>query len=129
MQRKKVLVTSTPVDAGGLGAAPETAITFTVRYADNGAVLARQDLFSSIRYITEDEGGRQVTERSFPMGELRITTIMLVLESWDVRPSEDAPAYPLTPENVIKYTAVDELEWLYNQIIDMNPIWGGTEGK
>ena len=100
--------------------------TFTVKLADNRAVLARQNLFDEVRYVTKDESGETETIRKFPMGDLRLETVSLVLLSWNLRPASEAPAFPVTVPNILDYVDPAEFEWLYNQIIDMNPVWGGT---
>ena len=100
-------------------------VEVTVKYADNRAVLARQNLFDKVRYITEGAEGRTVTERSFPMGDLRIETVMLVAQSWNLAPSETSAPFPITHNNVVGLLDTDELEQLYDEVIRMNPVWGG----
>jgi len=104
-------------------------ITFTVKLADNRAVLARQNLFDTVRYITEDATGRQITERKFPMGDLRLETVMLVLTAWDLTPAEDAISYPITHKNVVELLEPSELQDLYDAILEMNTVWGGDAGE
>ncbi len=100
---------------------------FKVIKADNRAVLARQDLFDEVRYVTRSEDGVTETIRSFPMGQLRLATIGLVLKNWNLRPAKDAPEYPITDRNMQELLAPEELDWIYTEIIEMNPVWGGTE--
>jgi len=99
----------------------------TVKYADTGAVLARQDFFDTISYTT-DEQGNAVTRRQLPMGQLRLKTIMLVLTGWNLAATEDGTPFEITESNVKKLLLPGELEWLYDEIIAMNPVWGGEDG-
>lgn len=127
--KTKVLSPNDPIDEGGLGvplADGEERTEFVVKLADNRAVLARQNLFSKVNYINEDESGRTITQRSFPMGDLRLETVMLVLSSWNLRPADDAGPFPITHKNVVELLTADELQWLYDRIIDLNPVWGGV---
>jgi hypothetical protein len=103
-------------------------LELTVKKADNRAVIARQNLFDSVRYITEGEEGTTVTERKFPMGELRLETIMLVLQDWNVA-DEKGNKYPISHKAVTDYLEPSEFMEAYDAIIAMNPVWGGEEGE
>jgi hypothetical protein len=98
-----------------------------VKYADSRAVLARQNLFDTVRYIQQTDDGTAITERKFPMGDLRIQTIMLVLEGWNYALAEDLPPLPITEDNVLDRLDPEELLWLYDEILKMNPVWSGAE--
>lgn len=115
LQREKVL---TPPMSEGM--------ELVVKFADNRAVTSRQDLFSQIRYVA-DADGQMATERDLRMGTLRIETIMLVLVRWNLSPAEGASTYTVTKENVLTLLSPSELDWLYTEIINMNPVWGGEE--
>jgi hypothetical protein len=132
LTKTRVLSPNDAIDDGGLGipvgvkadGTPDERVEFTVKIADNRAVLARQDLFSKVIYRNEGEG--TTTERSFPMGALRMETVMLVLVGWNLRPDEKSAPYPITHANVLAQIEPDEMQWLYDRIIDMNVAWGGT---
>lgn len=128
LTKTKVLSPNDAIDEGGLGipvTEGDERVEFVVKYADNRAVLARQNLFSKVNYINEDESGRTITQRSFPMGDLRLETVMLVLTSWNLRPADGAAPFAITHKNVIDLMSAEELAWLYDRSIDMNPVWGG----
>ncbi len=111
-----------------LGDGPE-ATEVVVKYADNRAIVQRRNFSDKVRYINEDETGRTTTERSFPMGDLMVSTILLVAVSWNVFPKEGAPAYPINERNLLTLLTADEFEQLYREIIDMNPAWGGQTSE
>jgi len=104
-------------------------LELTVKYADNRAVVLRQNLFDTVRYIQRIGDEETVTERRFPMGDLRIRTIELVLVRWNNSRAADAPPIPITEDTILDELSPEEFEWLYNQILEMNPVWGGVEGE
>ena len=104
---------------------PDEQTSFVVKYADNRAVLARQNLFDQVRYVTRDTDGETETIRNFPMGDLRIETVTLVLTGWNVT-DEDKKELPISRKTVLDCLDPSEMEWLYNQIIDMNPVWNNS---
>jgi hypothetical protein len=132
--KTRVLSPNDAIDDGGMGipldlledGTPDVSsrVEFIVKIADNRAVLARQDLFSKVKYINEGDG--TATERSFPMGALRLETVMLVLTGWNITPDEKSAPYPITHNNVLDHVKPDEMQWLYDRIIDMNVAWGGS---
>jgi hypothetical protein len=122
LQRTKVIPLGETVDG-------QEQVEVTVKYADNRAALARRNFSANVRYIQEDGGERTITERSFPMGDLMVQTIMLVASSWNLKPDEKSASYPITPRNIETLLTPDECQQLYDAIIDMNPVWGGDEGN
>lgn len=100
-----------------------------VRKATNADVAARQDLFSEIKYVTSDEEGETTTIRKFPMGQMRRYTVMLVLKEWNLQLDDTSPVLPITEDNIDRYLPPAVFQWLYDEIIDMNPAWGGSEGE
>ncbi len=105
----------------------EERLSVTVKYADTRAFLARQNLFAAVRYITEDADGKTATERSFPMGDLRLSTIRMVLTGWNIRFNKDADPAPINEKNIVDLMLPEEIEELYNAIIDMNPVWNNNK--
>lgn len=126
--RTKSFSPNDPADEGGLGypvPEGEEKTIYVVRKADGNAFIARQDIFSKVSYITKDETGEVRTERDFPMGQLMIETLMLVFDSWNLTPRKDSKPYPITHDNIRTLMEPEEIKWLYEHIIDMNPCWGG----
>ena len=115
-----------PVEANADGTDGEK-VSYTLRYVTTRDVLARQNMFSRVRYIQDtDDGARMVTERDFPMGDMRLATVRLVLVKWNLFPdSTTTIPYPITEETMLDLIPPDELEWLFNHAINMNPEWGG----
>ena len=100
-------------------------LIIVVKYADARAYLARQNLFAAVRYITEEEGSTQITERKFPMGDLRLETLALVMTGWNIRFNKDADPAPINRKNIVDLLLPEEIEEAYDAIIDMNKVWGG----
>lgn len=123
LTRTKVLTVPAEIFAAPDGEQTE----FTVKYADNRAVLARMNLFDEVRYVSRDADGETETIRSFPMGDLRLYTVKMVLLGWNIQPAKDQPTFPITEDTIQDLLDPAELAWLYDQVIDMNPVWGGTE--
>ena len=114
LQRKQVITPASNPD-----------LELTVKKADSRAVISRQNLFDKVRYISDGPEGETITERSFPMGELRLETVMLVLIDWNIT-DEGGNKYPITHKNVSELLEPAELMELYDGIIEMNEVWGGA---
>jgi hypothetical protein len=117
------------IDEGGLGWPIENGekIEYTVKYADGRAYVSRANIFSKVSYTTEDETGVTKTERDFPMGELQLETLMLVLKEWNLTNEKGVP-YRITHANIMEYMDPEEIKWLYSHVIEMNGCWGGGNG-
>jgi hypothetical protein len=128
LQKTRDLSPNDPIDEGGLGLPiPEgdEKEIYTVKLADTRATLARANLFSSVRYITADESGETKTERDFPMGDLRLETVRLVLTDWNLT-NDKGKKHAITHDSVMEFIDPDVFSWLYTRIIEMNTVWGGA---
>ncbi len=131
----KVFSPNDPRELGGLGlplgkkadGSDEDRTEYTLRRASTQANLMRQDLFSRVKYISRD--GDTITERDFPMGQLRLETIRLVLVAWNFTPSEGAQPYPITEQTILNLVSPEELNWLYDKALEMNPLWDPNAGE
>jgi hypothetical protein len=63
------------------------------------------------------------------MGQLRLQTVLLVADGWNVSPTEEASPYPLTEDTLVEYLEPEAFEYIYNEILKLNPVWGGSEGE
>lgn len=97
-------------------------VTFTVKHATNAEDIARQNLFSKVRYYPQNDQDGMVSERDFPMGDLQIETIRLVLVAWNIVDDHER-TQPINEATITFALTAEERQWLYDKIIDMNPIW------
>lgn len=99
-------------------------VEITVKYADTRAVIARQNLFDKVRYISIGEEGETATERSFPMGDLRLETVMMVIKDWNLE-DDKGRKQAINHNSVLNLLSPEELMETYDHVIDMNKVWGG----
>lgn len=93
---------------------------FTISKATNRMDVQRQNMFSKVRYFSEDDG--VFSERDFPMGDLQIATIALCLKSWNLQ-DKLSHGVPINEQTIQDWMTADERQWLYEEIIEFNPIW------
>lgn len=99
---------------------------FGLRRVSNRDVMAARDKNSVVRYISEEGSERFVQERDYPAGTMRLDTIMLSLANWNITDDQDK-AIPVSRDNVLDYLEPDELEALYDKILELNPILTGQQ--
>lgn len=100
---------------------------FTIARASNREDVERTNLFSKMRVIQNlGTPNELITERDIPMGTVQIETILLCLEKWNLE-DENGKVYQITDENVTELLSGAERRWLYEEILDFNPIWKGEE--
>lgn len=105
-------------------------LTVGLRRATLADILERQNWFSSVHYHQTTDEGTVVTERSFPMGELRLRTVVMMLDYWDIYLDEGMTnVAPLTQNNVEKLLTPREFNEIYEEILRVNPDWGGDSGE
>jgi hypothetical protein len=101
--------------------------TATIARATNREDVERTNMFSKMRQIqntgTPDE---IVIERDFAMGDIQIATIILCLEKWDIA-DDTGRVYEVSEDNLLDLITGQERRWLYEEIMDFNPIWKGEE--
>jgi hypothetical protein len=106
-------------------------VQFTIKRATNAEHLARENMFAKIRYFerSQEDGGEMVSEREFPYGSMKLETVLLCLTGWNLTLNGD-PA-PLSRDNVIKLLSPQELNFLYEAVVDFNPLWqkGGEKNS
>jgi hypothetical protein len=105
-------------------------VTFTIKKATNREDVERSNLFARVEYVQNDEvEGEMITRREFPVGDLQIRTILLVLVGWDIE--DDGKKVLITQQTILDYLLPEERQWLFEQVIEFNPIWapGGREAQ
>jgi hypothetical protein len=107
---------TSPVDA---------TVTFDIKRCGVAENLARQNMSSTMRYIEQDSvdsNNKYVTERDYPLGNMRRDTILLALAGWNITDLQDRPV-PITKETLVTYLDPKEFDWLYDQVLEVNPMW------
>jgi hypothetical protein len=61
----------------------DETVIFSVKRCSVADNIKRQNLASTVRYVNEDDGARFVTERDYPVGDLKIATVTLALGGWE----------------------------------------------
>lgn len=104
--------------------------TFDIKRATVSDHIARQNLASTMRYVTEDTaaGSRYVTERDYPVGDLKLETVTSCLAGWNFKDENNAPI-PVNPQNIKNYLSPAEFEFLYTEILKINPMWAGAQAE
>lgn len=103
----------------------DAEVHFKIKKADNRADVERANLFAKIDYVQPDESGEVITRREIPMGDLQIRTILLCLVEWDI--IDNGRPVPINFQTLLDYLLPEERVWLYNEILDFNPIWSNRE--
>ena len=105
----------------------ENAFTAVIKRATNREDVARVNMFSKLRQITN--AGRPdeiVIERDYEAGTVQVDTILLCLVSWDIT-DEDGRVYPINEDNLLDLITGAERRWLFDKIMEFNPIWRGED--
>ena len=107
---------------------PKDPVTFTIKKASNREDVERSRLFSKIRYIQNLNGetDQVIQERDVAVGEIQVATILLCLIGWNIT-NDHGEIYPINEENLLDYLKPEERRWLFEQILDFNPMWKGED--
>lgn len=104
----------------------DPSVMFDIKKVGVAENIARQNLASTMRYIEQDAG--VVTERDYPLGNMRRDTILLALAGWNLTDANSQPI-PVSKETLVTYLDPREFDFLYEQTLEVNPMWkpGGEE--
>ena len=115
---KQVKVVTSPYDP---------TATFTIRKATNREDVERQNLFSKVRTIQNlGTPNELIIERDIQMGDVQIDTIILCTDDWNLA-DENGDIYPIIEETLYDFLKAAERRWLYQQILEFNPMWMGED--
>lgn len=108
-------------------------VQFTFKRCGVAENIRRQNLASKIRYIeSDDESGKMISERDFPMGSLQLETILLAMTGWNLIDENSRPV-PLNKSTVQSHLSSAEFDFCYRMALAVNPSWGAgadaEEGK
>lgn len=100
---------------------------FTIARASNREDVERTNLFSKMRVIQNVGSPNElITERDIPMGTVQVETILLCLEKWNLA-DDNGRVYEISEDNILDLLSGQERRWLYEAVMDFNPIWKGEE--
>lgn len=104
--------------------------TFTIKRIGNREYLDHQNINKTIRYVQKDseDGMEYASERDFPMGDMKLKTILLALSDWNITDAV-MRAIPINEDSLKDYLSPDELDFVYDKVLDVNPILRGDRGR
>jgi hypothetical protein len=101
-------------------------ILFVLRRMGNRERIRRQNMFQSMRYITEEVTGRSIVERDVPMGEIAVQDVLMGLSDWNLTDQAGRPL-PITEDTIQDYLEPEEFDFVLDEIRLLNPVvFGGT---
>lgn len=103
---------------------------FGIKRVGTAENIARQNLSATVRFINQGDTDNYATERDFPIGDLKLETVLLALVDWNFTDDNNRPVQ-ITRQTVQTYLQPDEFEYVYEKCLDVNPMWrnGGEEVK
>ena len=100
---------------------------FTIARATNREDVERTNLFSKMRVIQNlGTPNELITERDIAMGDVQVQTILLCCEKWNLQ-DDNSRYYEISEDNILDLLSGAERRWLYESILDWNPIWKGED--
>jgi hypothetical protein len=107
-------------------------VVFQIKRLGNQAVMLYRDKNSKVRYIMEndddDDKSRMITEKDYPVGSMHIDVVELGLAGWNIV-DDGGVVIPLSRENILAYVDPEELDLVYDKIMEINPILSGESAR
>lgn len=106
-------------------------LTFGIKRVGTAENIARQNLSATVRFINQGDEDNYATERDFPIGDLKLETVVLALADWNIVDDNEHPV-PVNRKTIQQYLSPAEFEFVYEKCLDVNPMWrngGETEVK
>jgi len=106
-------------------------VVFCLKRVDIRKLIAHRNRNAVVRYITrngEDEP-EYVTEREYPNGSNEFDTVALFLADWNIADAETGVKVPIDEEAIHEYVKPEELDYLFLQCHEINPILSGAEPR
>jgi hypothetical protein len=107
-------------------------VIFQIKRLGNQAVMLYRDKNSKVRYIMEndddDDKSRMITEKDYPVGSMHIDVVELGLAGWNIT-DEAGTVVTLNRENILSYIGPDELDAIYEKVMQINPILSGESAR
>ena len=103
-------------------------VEFGIKRVGNREVMAHRDKNASIRYIQREGSDEYISEKDYPVGTLRVDTVALCLESWNIADAQGNPV-KIDKESILSYLDPEELDFLNDKALEINPILAGRQLK
>lgn len=106
----------------------DSEVTFGIKRVGNREVMIHRDRNAAVRYIQRDGADEFISEKDYPIGSMKVDTVSLCLASWNLC-TQDMQPLAVNQENILAYLTVDEVDFLYDQVLEINPILSPNGGK
>lgn len=103
-------------------------VQFGIKRVGNREVMAHRNMNSAIRYTQTEGSDTFTTEKDYPVGSLRVDTVALCLESWNLTDSQQNPI-KIDKEAILSYLEPEELDFLYEKVLEINPVLSGAAAR
>lgn len=106
----------------------DATIKFDIKRCGVSENIARQNMAATMRYVEQEASTKVVTERDYPLGNMRRDTILLALAGWNLTNDTGVPI-PITKDTLVQYLDPKEFDFIYDKVLEVNPMWanGGEE--
>lgn len=101
-------------------------VSFGIGRIGNAEYISHQNLSSTVRYIQEENDQRFVSEKDYPVGSMRVDTVLLALKRWNIE-SANGSLVEINKDNLLAYTSPTELNFLHDKVMEVNPILTGKD--
>lgn len=103
-------------------------VEFGLKRVGNREVMAHRDRNAAVRYIQRTDTDEFISEKDYPVGTMKVDTVLLCLESWNVA-NDQHQVVKIDREAILSYLTPEELDFLYDQALEINPILSGREAR
>jgi hypothetical protein len=100
-------------------------VQFGIKRVGNREVQSHRNMNSAIRYTQTEGSDTFTTEKDYPVGSLRVDTVALCLESWNLADLSGNPIR-IDKEAILSYLEPEELDFLYDKALEVNPVLSGA---
>lgn len=106
-------------------------VKFHLKKIGNRELIAYRDRDKVIRYTTRNSvnGEEYVSEKEYPRGSNQLDTILLCLDSWDIAHPDTGQQLPITLDTLVDYLSTEELDFLFDQCFEVNPVLSGIGAR
>lgn len=99
----------------------DSTTQFVIRRLSVAQVMTYRDRNSVVRYVTEEESGKYMTERDYPAGTMNVDLAALGLASWNIQ-DMNGNNIPVSEETIKTYLDPEELDFIAEKVLEINPI-------